>query len=86
MTLAEILNLATKTETFNTCNAWGFGGGTGIEYTFSNGVTIRKGKAHYRHLPSSPFIAVYKDSKRVIDEASLNKQKLTELTELINAK
>jgi hypothetical protein len=83
MTLKDILNLAVKTETFNTCNDWGFGGGTGIQYTFANGVYIRKGSAHYRHTPSSPFIAVYKDGKRVIDESSLNKAKLLELAELI---
>lgn len=83
MTLPEILNLAVKTEPFNTCNGWGFGGGIGIQYTFANGVYIRKGKAYYRHLPSTSFIAVYKDGNRIIDETSLNKAELAELAELI---
>jgi len=83
MTLKDILNLAVKTTDFNTNNAWGFGGGFGKEYTFANGVTIRKGKACFRHTGTTPFIAVYKDGVRFIDESSLNKTKLVELAELI---
>lgn len=86
MTLIDILNLAVKTQDFNTCNAWGFGGGVGKEYTFANGITIRKGTAYYRHLPSTHFIAVYKDGERVIDEISLKKADLLKLTDLIIAK
>jgi hypothetical protein len=86
MTLNEILTLAVKKQDFNTCNGWGFGGGIGTEYTFANGVTLRKGTAYYRHIKSHAFVAVYKDGNRVIDEITLNKAKLLELTELITAK
>jgi len=84
MTLIDILNLAVKVTDFNTNNGWGFGGGFGKEYTFANGVTLRKGTACYRHIKSHGFIAVYnKDGNRVIDETSLNKAGLAELAELI---
>jgi len=83
MTLNEILALAVNIEDFNTNNGWGFGGAYGKQYTFANGVRLRKGTACYRHLPSHQFIAVYKDDQRVIDETKLNTKNLSELAELI---
>ena len=44
-----------KKEKFNTNNAWGFGGGYGNEYTYSNGLVNRKGKLCYRHTGTSPL-------------------------------
>jgi hypothetical protein len=44
-----------KKEKFNTNNGWGFGGGYGNEYTYSNGLVNRKGKLCYRHAGTSPL-------------------------------
>jgi hypothetical protein len=44
-----------STEKYNTNNAWGFGGGIGVKTTFDNGVTHKKGKAYFRHLPPESY-------------------------------
>ena len=44
---------------FNTNNAWGFGGGIGKVFVYSNGYTIRKGRAYFRHLPPRSFVRYF---------------------------
>ena len=56
-----------STEKFNTNNGWGFGGGVGTETVYDNNVVNRKGKAYYRHLPSSNFDNWYIRVKRDFD-------------------
>lgn len=44
---------------FNTCNAWGFGGGIGQAYTSGTpGVVIKVFTAYYRHLPPAKVVVV----------------------------
>lgn len=38
-----------KTEKINTTNGWGFGGVIGTIKTYDNGVTLKEGRAYYRH-------------------------------------
>lgn len=65
---------------FNTCNGWGFGGGVGTEFSSENGqVRVRIGTAHYRHLPSSPYCAVYVQGVRVYDETKVDTDRIQNL-------
>lgn len=57
---------------FNTNNAWGFGGGFGIEHTFPNGYKCREGTACYRHLRSEKFRTfITPDGMRVTESEAL---------------
>lgn len=71
MKLKDILQHSISSETFNTNNAWGFGGGSGVSYKFNNGIEIRVGTASYRHAPPTPFVTVYRDGGRIMDEIRL---------------
>lgn len=83
MTTNELLAKATSKEVFNTNNDWGFGGAIGTQYVFKNNVQIRTGKACYRHLPSAKFVAVYHNSKRIIDTAKLSEKHIQTISNLI---
>lgn len=50
---------AIKTEKYNTCNDWGFGGSAGIETTYDNGLSTRKGKSYYRHHRPHQYFGLY---------------------------
>lgn len=81
-----------KKEKFNSCNAWGFAGGIGDKFVFSETLYAKVGKAYYRHLPPDRyrddlppdrFITVYRDDVRIIDRAYSEKA-LGEVNEAIN--
>lgn len=62
---------------FNTCNAWGFGGGVGQAYT-KPGVVIKVFTAYYRHLPPAKVVVVGEidaqgGQRRVFDELQSGK-------------
>lgn len=63
MKAQDIINMAERkavsTEKYNTNNAWGFGGGRGIQYNFSDGSYIKIGIADFRHLPSVHYSNLY---------------------------
>ena len=87
MTLTQILNLSVKRENFNTNNSWGFGGGTGVMYTFSDGSFLRIGVASYRHLPSSKFVTyTSKEGDRLIDVTKLSDKHIQYIFEQISKK
>lgn len=47
----------------STCNAWGFGGATGIiNFRMENGDRWRTGTAVFRHAPSERFIRAWDDN------------------------
>mgnify|MGYP003657818151 CR=1 FL=1 len=55
---------------FNTNNAWGFGGGYGVQYNFNSGSYLREGKACYRHSPPQKFKDYYNSlNERLIDDS-----------------
>lgn len=68
-----------KTEKYNTTNNWGFGGGVGVETTYDNGLSTRKGKAYFRHLAPESYFKLYiefeGDSITVVDVHSEKKFK-----------
>ena len=66
----SLYGIECNSEKFHTNNSWGFGGAVGISYKFPTrpDVEVRIGKACYRHMNSTKFIAIYKDGKRVFDE------------------
>ena len=56
-------------EDFNTNNAWGFGGGIGVQTNYKSGAYSKKGKACYRHMPSTTFETYMNSSfERLIDD------------------
>jgi hypothetical protein len=57
--------------TYDTNNAWGFGGSTGAAYTRED-VVVKVGTAYYRHLRSHGFITVTVAGKRVVDGLNVN--------------
>lgn len=81
----------TKIESYNTNNAWGFGGGSGLQYTFNNMLYAKIGSASYRHSPSTKYITLYKLNPektgydRIFDENDnpKNRVKLIELIKTI---
>lgn len=81
---AELLSKADATK-FNTTNAWGFGGSTGTDYTFPNGVKLRKANAHYRHTKSSAYCILYgQDGKRVFEVSRMTKEHWEIVSEYAN--
>lgn len=46
-------------QSFNSNNSWGFGGWTGYEETYDNGIILRVGRNHHRHTGTSSANAVY---------------------------
>lgn len=50
---------------FNTNNAWGFGGGIGKEFKYKKHLSLRKGTAYYRHLPSKNFTTYYYKDQQI---------------------
>lgn len=54
---------------FNTCNAWGFGGGIGTEWTFPNGLRYRQGTAYFRHRATMQFGRFLTNSNRDVSFA-----------------
>lgn len=64
---------------FNTCNAWGFGGGIGQAFTSGTpGVVIKVFTAYYRHLPPAKVVVVGEidaqgGQRRVFDELQSGK-------------
>lgn len=48
-----------KEESFNTNNAWGFGGSIGTNTYYDNGIMIRKARKHHRHTGTSSDNRVY---------------------------
>lgn len=62
--LKRLRESADKVEKFNTCNAWGFGGGIGKQYTKGR-LRLREGTAYFRHLSSEHFCRLYLDGKEV---------------------
>lgn len=54
---------------YNTCNAWGFGGSFGKEWTFPNGYIYRRGTASTRHQGTFPVrYGLNSDGVRITDE------------------
>ena len=52
-----LTKLSDSKETFNSNNAWGFGGAYGTIYNFKdNTVEVKVATACYRHTSSTPFI------------------------------
>lgn len=52
--------------TYNTNNAWGFGGGIGDQYTKGETV-VKVGTAYFRHMAPARYITVTVDRKRIVD-------------------
>ena len=74
MTFQELLQHRTSQTSFDTTNGWGFGGGVGTSYKFSNGAEVRTGTAYYKHLPSEPFVCIYNpDGLRIYDATKASK-------------
>lgn len=59
-------------ETFNSNNAWGFGGGIGNRYERGN-VVVKIFTAHSRHIDPVKAITVTISGKRVFDEVQSTK-------------
>ena len=55
-------------KSYNTNNDWGFGGGRGLIYTFSDNLYCKIGFASTRHRGEFPYITIYKNEKRIFDE------------------
>ncbi len=74
---AKLYGIDCESREFNTNNAWGFGGGIGTSYTFPprTDVEVRVGKACYRHMKSTKFIAIYVDGRRIFDEDNTTTQR-----------
>jgi hypothetical protein len=64
----DITNMAKQKaisiEKYNTNNAWGFGGGRGIKYNFSDGSYIKIGMADFRHTRSIHYNNLYFNDAR----------------------
>lgn len=57
--LVDYLNAnGAKPTAYNTNNAWGFGGGIGIKYDLPSGVSVKIGKACYRHQDPTKYITI----------------------------
>ena len=70
----RILDSFLHIESFNTNNAWGFGGFIGKVYENKvKKLKIRKGRACYRHLPYQPFERYYFDGKEIDKKEFLSK-------------
>jgi hypothetical protein len=82
----DIRSKAVSRSDFNTNNAWGFGGGFGVEYVFPNGSRLRIGTACYRHAPSHSFVAAYDASGRRVFDVSggLSAAREAEIIKLLN--
>ncbi len=72
MTFKELLKTADSHESFNTNNAWGFGGAYGTRYFYPNDVEIVVGTYCYRHTPSRPYVCVSHDNALIIDRIAHN--------------
>lgn len=59
-----------RTEEFNTCNGWGFGGGIGQVDTYPNGYRHRHGTAYFRHLNPEKFNKYYNADGAEITKAN----------------
>lgn len=58
----QLVELGFTKEPFNTCNAWGFGGGVGHSYKKGD-IKVKIGTAYYRHANAEKYITLYdKDS------------------------
>jgi len=85
--LEKLLKLAIKTETFDTNNGWGFGGGIGKSYTLPNGIEIRKGKACHRHHPPTPYLTISHNGTRIIDNSgAISDKQFKQVLEIIELK
>jgi len=52
-----------KTSSFNTNNAWGFGGSVGTDTYYDNGIMIRKARKYHRHTGTSSDSRIYVQAK-----------------------
>jgi hypothetical protein len=82
----NLLSKSISNSSFNTTNAWGFGGGFGVEHVFQNGSKIRIGTACYRHAKAHTYVTAYTpDGRRVFDESGgLSADKEIKIAELLN--
>lgn len=58
------------TKEYNTNNAWGFGGGRGTEYVFSDQLSAKIGLAGTRHSGEFGYITIRHNNKLIFDEAN----------------
>jgi hypothetical protein len=63
-------------ESFNSNNAWGFGGAIGTRYKFEHDITLTIGKAYYRHADTTPYMTVRVDGIDVLDYSGHGKANL----------
>lgn len=72
------------TSTYNSNNAWGFGGVSGYLFKFESGVTVLIGDRGTRHMGTYPVLVV-RDRKgvRLLDTADPNKKDKETMNKLI---
>lgn len=52
---------------FNSCNAWGFGGGVGTVWS-NDRITVKLFTAHYRRFRPENVVTIEVDGFRIVDE------------------
>jgi len=65
----------TSVKEYNTNNAWGFGGGRGLLYSFSPDLYAKIGVASTRHMGTFPYITIYHNGNKVFDETDTPKNR-----------
>lgn len=81
MTLSTyLLSLGYTPEKFNTCNAWGFGGGIGTSYTLGN-IEVRIATAYYRHIRPAKYVTVAKNGYRIADFSSMTVDQFNQIVQ-----
>jgi hypothetical protein len=75
-TLKDITSKATRSEKYNTNNAWGFGGGSGTVYYLKGGGFLKVGVASRRHMGTNRYYTYTEGRNRIIDTKKLTDSNL----------
>jgi hypothetical protein len=80
MTLTDYLNSKATPATFNTNNAWGFGGAHGMVWAWDD-IEVKIGTASTRHSGTTAFVKLTVNGARVFDayNTAKNRERLLKL-------